>query len=103
MQWAAERSEQLQDNLQIAFALAAYRADHGRYPARLDELAPKYLPRIPADCFASGPLIYRPTADGYLLNSVGPNGRDDDGRLFTDDPPGDDIAIRMPATPPQER
>ncbi|MBO0699584.1 MAG: hypothetical protein J2P46_14405, partial [Zavarzinella sp.] len=49
---AWDRTEQTQRNLQVAFALAAYRADAGRYPARLAELAPKYLPEVPGDLFS---------------------------------------------------
>jgi type II secretory pathway pseudopilin PulG len=30
-------------------AIAAYRKDNGRYPRTLQELVPKYLPRIPVD------------------------------------------------------
>jgi hypothetical protein len=30
-------------------AILAFRKDNGRYPRTLDELVPKYLPRIPAD------------------------------------------------------
>jgi type II secretory pathway pseudopilin PulG len=96
VQSAADRTEQTQRNLHIAFALAAYRADMGRYPARLDELAPKYLPKVPGDLFSGGPLIYRPTEAGYLLYSVGANGLDEDGRWTDDDPRGDDIRVRMP-------
>jgi hypothetical protein len=33
---------------------------------------------------------------GYLLYSVGVNGKDDGGRQFDDDPPGDDLSVRMP-------
>ena len=42
------------------------------------------------------PLIYKPEANGYLLYSVGANGKDDGGRSFGDDPPGDDLVVRMP-------
>ena len=51
LQTAAERSEQTQRNLYLAFALVAYQRDHGRYPGKLDELAPKYLATIPDDLF----------------------------------------------------
>lgn len=30
-------------------AIATFRAETGRYPSSLNELVPKYLPRIPAD------------------------------------------------------
>ena len=47
LQDAAERGEQDERNLHVAFALAAYHRDCGRYPAKLDELAPKYLEKSP--------------------------------------------------------
>jgi hypothetical protein len=96
VQMARDRSEQLQRNLYLAFALEAYHADHGTYPAKLNELAPKYIAAIPNDIFSGKPLIYRQAENGYLLYSVGPNCRDDDGRNSGDNPPGDDLAIRMP-------
>jgi hypothetical protein len=96
VQDAADQNEQVQHNVQVAFALAAYRADHRRYPLTLDALAPKYLKLIPGDLFTGNPLIYRQAGNGYLLYSVGPNGFDDDGRGLEDDPPGDDLCIRMP-------
>jgi hypothetical protein len=101
LQNSAERIEQQQRNLHVAFALAAYRQDHGRYPAKLDELAPKYLEIIPDDLFSGEALIYRLEDDGYLLYSVGVNGIDDDGRGYDDQPPGDDLSIRMPVPAPK--
>ena len=53
VQSACDRAEQVQRNLRVAFALAAYRADRGRYPAKLDDLAPKYLAAVPGDVFSS--------------------------------------------------
>ncbi len=86
-----DRIEQSHQNLQLAFALAAYRADNGKYPATLDLLAPKYLAKIPGDLFNDKPLIYQPNATGYILCSVGENGKDDIGMST-----GDDITVRMP-------
>ncbi|HKA08612.1 MAG TPA: hypothetical protein VKD71_15240 [Gemmataceae bacterium] len=100
---SGDRTEQTQTNLQIAFALAAYRADQGKYPPRLDELAPKYLSKIPLDLFSGKPLIYRPAENGYLLYSVGVNGIDEDGRWTDDDPKGDDLRVRMPVTEPPRK
>src|SRR5947209_7864913 len=88
---AAERNEQNLRNLHVAFALAAYHADLGRYPEKLAELAPKYIDQIPDDLFSGRPLICRLEGDGYLLYSVGVNGIDDGGRGYDDDPPGDDL------------
>jgi hypothetical protein len=93
---AFDRIEQGRRNVQLAFALAAYRSHQGRYPRKLEELAPTYLPAIPDDLFSGKALIYRPDEKGYLLYSVGVNGKDDGGRLMTDNPPGDDVGVRMP-------
>ncbi len=92
----AGSAEQRQRNLHLAFALAAYQRDNGKYPATLAALAPKYLANIPEDLFTGKPLIYRPTETGYLLYSLGPNAKDDAGRGPEDNPTGDDIAVRMP-------
>jgi hypothetical protein len=95
VQSAYDRSEQVQRSLYVAFALAAYQRDQGRYPAKLIELAPKYLAAVPDDIFSGKPLIYKPTEKGYLLYSVGRNGKDDGGRTFGDEG-GDDLPVRMP-------
>jgi hypothetical protein len=100
IQDAVDRVAQGHESLRIALALAAYRADVGRYPARLEDVAPKYLPAIPDDLFSGKPLKYRLSDDGYLLYSVGKNGVDDDGRSSTDEPAGDDLAVRMPPKEP---
>jgi len=102
LQMAAERCEQEQRNLHLAFALAAYKCDHGRYPAKLDELVPKYLQAIPSDLFSDKPPVYRLEDKGYLLYSVGENGVDDDGRGFDAVPRGDDLSVRMPVARPSE-
>jgi hypothetical protein len=96
VQTAADRTDQQRQNLQLAFALAAYQRDKGAYPARLDALTPDYLAKVPQDQFSGKALIYRPADKGYLLYSVGVNGQDDGGRSYDDDPPGDDLVIRMP-------
>jgi hypothetical protein len=103
VQGAYDRAEQVQRNLRVAFALAAYRADRGRYPARLDELAPGYLAAVPGDLFSGKPLVYRPSDKGYQFYSMGINGKDEGGRWYDDDPPGDDPGVRMPLPPLKPR
>lgn len=99
VQGAQDRGEQVERNLHVAFALAAYRADEGGYPAKLDELVPKYLPALPNDLFAGKPLAYKQEGKGYLFYSVGQNGKDDGGRWSDDTPLGDDLRVRMPLPP----
>lgn len=68
------------DLLMISFALRAYKADHGKYPAGLNELTPKYLKAIPDDPFsAKGIYGYNVTGKSYTLYSIGPDGKDDGG------------------------
>jgi hypothetical protein len=96
IQNADDHWSQQQRNLHIAFAMALYQRDHGRYPAKLNELATKYLTTVPDDLFSGKPLVYRPAEKGYLLYSVGINGIDEGGRCKDDEPPGDDVRVRMP-------
>lgn len=76
---------------QIALAMRAYQARNGKYPASLAELSPKYLKTIPTDRFTEKPLVYRLEGAGYVIYSLGPNGRDDGG---VDTNKGDDVVIR---------
>jgi len=103
VQSAYDRGEQTDRNLRVAFAMAAYHADNGKYPAKLDDLAPKYLAAVPDDVFSGKPLIYKPTEKGYLFYSVGVNGKDDGGRWTDDNPPGDDPRVRMPMPEPKKK
>ncbi len=96
VQGAFDRCSQIDRNLQLAFALAAYRAENGKYPAKFEDVAPKYIADIPSDIFSGKPPIYRLEGKGYLLYSVGPNGVDDGGHGWDDQPQGDDIVIRVP-------
>ena len=96
VQDASDRAAQSFENVAVAFVLAQYARDNGRYPATLEPLA-KYLGRAPIDAFSGTTPVYNPTANGYLLYSVGTNGRDDAGRSYDDQPQGDDIVVRMPA------
>ena len=94
-QTAVDRSAAGHQVLQVAFALAASQRDHKCYPKQLAELTPKYLDRVPDDLFTGKPLAYHPSETGFLLYSVGPNGKDDEGRTAGEPQPGDDIAVRV--------
>ena len=66
--------------LETALALRAYRLEHCQYPANLPTLVPGYLKAIPDDPFAlSGPLKYKCKGSGYVLYSIGPDGKDNGG------------------------
>jgi hypothetical protein len=99
VQAAHDRAIQFQRNMQVAFALVAYQRDNAKYPAKLADLAPRYLAAVPEDVYSGRTLIYRPTEKGFLVYSVGLNGKDDEGRWFDDTPPGDDPRVRLPLPP----
>ncbi|MEO1618304.1 MAG: hypothetical protein AAFV88_20805 [Planctomycetota bacterium] len=88
-----QRTRQSALNLELALGLAAFHADHQRYPERLADLEPKYLTTTPVDGFSGNALIYRLEDNGCLFYSVGENGRDDDGML--DRHGADDLSVRM--------
>jgi hypothetical protein len=96
LQQSADRTAQVHDNLVLAFALVWYQRDHGHYPKGLPALTPKYLGQVPQDRFSGKALVYHPTDNGFLLYSVGVNGKDDNGRGYDENPPGDDLSVRMP-------
>jgi hypothetical protein len=105
---AENRSVMQWEATQLGFALAAYRTDHGSYPKNLAELSPQYVVKIPKDIFTNGNLIYRPQENGFLLYSVGINGKDDGGRGYDDRTEDeatkdyDDLSVRVPAKPAQK-
>jgi len=82
-------------NRRVAFALAAYRGDRGRYPEDLGQLAPDYLDAVPADLFgAKRCAIAHRRRLSALQRCM--NGVDEEGRAAGDQPPGDDMSVRMP-------
>lgn len=76
---AEERTNSMLSLTQVAAALAVFRADHGAYPEKLDELVPGTLAKLPVDIFHGKPLVYKRLEQGYLLYSLGLNGQDDGG------------------------
>jgi hypothetical protein len=103
---AEDRGAMQFELIRLAFALAAYHADHGAYPAKLADLAPKYVAEVPKDIFNASELHYRQEGGGYLLYSVGVNGKDDGGKGYDDRKKGedwDDLAVRVPPATAQKQ
>jgi len=77
-------TNETQNNLlAVALALRAYQLERGEYPERLDALVPKCLTTIPGDPFSTHkPLRYKRTGSKYLLYSIGPDGRDNGGKVI---------------------
>jgi len=63
-----------------AIALQRFRLRHGRWPEKLEDLVPEFLPVLPRDWMDGQPLRYRRNAnDTFTLYSVGEDLRDDGG------------------------
>jgi hypothetical protein len=65
--------------LMTDLAIRQFQSERGVYPKRLDELVPEFLQALPRDPFGTNGFIYRPQTNGFLLYSVGPDGKDDGG------------------------
>jgi hypothetical protein len=70
----------------LLIALERYRLEHGAYPVKLDELAPKFVSAVPLDPWAGKPFGYKrvdPKADpqgrGFILYSYGTDLTDNGG------------------------
>jgi hypothetical protein len=83
------------DLSKVSLALAAYRAEKGDFPDALAALAPAYIREVPKDLFTDGPLVYRKTATGFLLYSLGPNMKDDGGKTLEEDAENFDIVVKV--------
>lgn len=68
--------------LATELALRCYQSSKGRPPARLEDLVPDYLAKVPQDPFSDRALTYHPKGATWLLYSVGPDGVDDGVRPF---------------------
>ena len=99
---AHHRALQTRENLLLAYALADWKVRHDSYPEKLDELVPDFVRTLPLDSFSEKPLIYRSEGDGFILYSVGVNHEDNEGRSYDDNPPGDDLVVRLPVSYPQQ-
>jgi hypothetical protein len=63
----------------VGFALAAFRGERQAYPESLTELVPSILPELPLDPWSSQNLVYRRTADGFVLYSLADDMQDNGG------------------------
>ena len=84
MAHTAEMAELRRSTVLIALSLTIFKRDHDRWPERLDELVPHYLPSMPLDPNDGQPLRYRLTEAGPLVYSVGNDHHDDHGKPTKD-------------------
>jgi hypothetical protein len=73
------QAETLRRVTQLLVELFAYKNAKGKWPKKLSALDKAVVRRVGEDPFAGKPFRYRLTKEGFLLYSVGPNGKDDNG------------------------
>jgi hypothetical protein len=66
----------------VGLACERFRLANGRWPAKLEELQPKFIKELPNDPYNNQPLILKRMRDGIIIYAVGENGTDDGGDLF---------------------
>jgi hypothetical protein len=93
-------NERLEWTARVGVALAVFRLDHGEYPASLDALVPKYLPRLP-DNTSPNPVAYERRDAGYVIRNVREYSTQEKSRMayWKEDYDPDDIIIRTDQIP----
>ncbi len=65
----------------VALAIERWRLTHqGTLPDTLDALGPPLLPAVPVDPYDGKSLRFKRLSEGYVVYSVGEDGRDDGGK-----------------------
>jgi len=68
-------------------AILRYKIDTGQFPETLNGLVSSgYLQAVPNDPYSSGPLVYKRTADGFTLYSIGADFSDNGGTTTIEQP-----------------
>lgn len=91
----ARQAMMRQQAARTTLAILGYRAEHGRFPDRLDALRGKDIPSAPIDVYSGDLLRYRVVGDDFLLYSVGENLKDDGGVAHApaSTAPGDEVTL----------
>jgi hypothetical protein len=87
------------DSADAAIAAELYRRKNGKWPAKLADLVPEFLPAVPTDPFTNLPLVMKASDKSCKVYSTGPDGVDHGGNLTSDMKwRTTDIGFEMPAS-----
>jgi len=82
------------DTFKIVIGLKIYKERYGKYPEKIQLLAPEILPSLPYDPFTGKEFIYHIEKDYFLVYSLGENEKDDNG-IFDRKTKKDDIGWKL--------
>ena len=84
----------------LAISVERYRRARGQIPTTLNELVPACAKSLPQDPFTGKDLLYRHDARGFVVYSVGADGKDDGGNLVrpknVSEPPDTGVRLNLP-------
>ena len=76
------RGKMQHESTLAGLALKRWRLEKDAYPQTLNELiASGFLKELPMDPYSDKPLVYKKMGDDFMLYSVGPNFKDDEGQV----------------------
>jgi hypothetical protein len=78
-----------------ALAVERYRLVHNVLPNQLSDLVPDFLTAVPMDPFDGASLRYKKLAKGYVIYSVGMDGKDDGGCKTAADEQANDVTFTI--------
>ena len=70
---------------EVALALRDYQAQHGQFPDKLKDLPPPPAGPPVTDLYSGQPLVYHRERTGFMLYSLGPARRDEEGQPNEDE------------------
>ena len=92
----AVRAEARRGTARLGLALYTYHARNGRFPDKLDELAPDFIPALPRDPFDGQAMKFKRTEQGAVVYSIGPDVTDNGGAPFDREKKTGDITFTVP-------
>jgi hypothetical protein len=76
------RGKMQHESTLAGLALKRWRLEKDAYPQTLNELiASGFLKELPMDPYSDKPLVYKKMGDDFILYSIGPNFKDDEGQV----------------------
>ena len=76
---AEKRAKVMDDLSYIILSASAHRAEKGEYPESIDRFSRSVVKKLPIDRYARDDYRYRRQENGFIVYSIGPNRKDDDG------------------------
>jgi hypothetical protein len=83
------------ESARTALAVLRYKAEHSGLPDGLRDLVPGFVDAVSSDPFNGEPLLYRKEKAGFVVYSVGENGKDDGGKTSAARHRGPDEVFRV--------